>query len=349
MTLHVLDLFSGIGGFSLGLERAGGFHTAAFCEYAPYPRAVLRKHWPTTPIFPDVRGVGAAGLAAAGVPRVDVVCGGFPCQDISLAGKGAGLAGERSGLWFEMLRIIDETRPAWIIAENVAALRSRGLDTVLGGLASIGYDAEWHCIPASAIGAPHRRDRVWIVGYPTGGGWRKYRDECGALGGGPGAGQPAIPGATLADPDEDGGGRQRNGFLDAEGTPRDRTYAVGFESFDARGNPPLAYTRGAGLSGAERPGGPEPLVTATDIRRSASERHWRYVEPGVGGTDDGLPAWLHRYPVAVAPWEAGTPRTVGKGYLDRRARLMALGNSIVPQMAEMIGRAILAFEVTRPG
>ena len=97
---------------------------------------------------------------------IDVICGGFPCQDISVAGKGAGIAGERSGLWGEYARIVGEVRPRYVIVENVAALLGRGLERVLGDLAALGYDAEWHCIPASAVGAPHRRDRIWIVAYP---------------------------------------------------------------------------------------------------------------------------------------------------------------------------------------
>jgi DNA (cytosine-5)-methyltransferase 1 len=158
--MNVLDLFSGIGGFSLGLERAG-MRTVAFCEIDPYCRAVLRKHWPDVPIFGDVRE-----LTAADVPGVDVICGGFPCQDISLAGKGAGLAGERSGLWREYARLIGEIRPRYVIVENVAALLGRGLADVLGDLAEIGYDAEWHCIPASFVGLPQSRDRIWVVAYP---------------------------------------------------------------------------------------------------------------------------------------------------------------------------------------
>jgi len=166
LKLKVLDLFAGIGGFSLGLERTGGFETVAFCEIDKKAQKVLKKHWPDIPVFDDVKGINAETLNAIGV-RPDVVTGGFPCQDISTAGKGAGLAGERSGLWFEMLRIIKETRPQYAIIENVSALRSRGLEVVLGGLAEIGYDAEWHCIPASAVGAPHKqRDRIWIVAYP---------------------------------------------------------------------------------------------------------------------------------------------------------------------------------------
>jgi DNA (cytosine-5)-methyltransferase 1 len=162
--MNVLDLFSGIGGFSIGLEKAG-FKTVAFCEIEPFPRSVLKKHWPTIPVYEDVKTLSAERLRADGI-TVDVICGGFPCQDISLAGKGAGLSGERSGLWFEFHRLIQEIRPKYVIAENVSALRSRGLDQVLRSLAEIGYDAEWHCIPASAVGAPHQRDRIWIVAYP---------------------------------------------------------------------------------------------------------------------------------------------------------------------------------------
>ncbi len=188
--MKILDLFSGIGGFSLGLERAG-MQTIAFCEVDPVCRQVLKKHWPNVPIFEDVKRLTAKDM----YDTVDVIVGGFPCQDISLAGKGAGLAGERSGLWYEYHRLIKEIRPRYVIIENVAALRSRGLDAVLWSLAEIGYDAEWHCIPASAVGAPHRRDRIWIVAYPdndgesvskinakasrlqialTNGGWRRW-------------------------------------------------------------------------------------------------------------------------------------------------------------------------------
>jgi DNA (cytosine-5)-methyltransferase 1 len=163
--LRVLDLFSGIGGFSLGLERTGGFETVAFCEIEPFPRKVLAKHWPEVPIYDDVRTLTAQRLAADGI-AVDVICGGFPCQDISTAGKGAGLAGERSGLWSEIARLVGELRPSYVIVENVSALLGRGLGTVLGDLAALGYDAEWHCIPASHVCAPHRRDRIWIVAYP---------------------------------------------------------------------------------------------------------------------------------------------------------------------------------------
>ena len=165
--LKLLDLFSGIGGFSLGLERTGGFETVAFCEIEDYPRKVLEKNWPEVPIYGDIRELNAARLRADGI-RIDAICGGFPCQDISTAGEGAGIEGERSGLWSEYARLIGELRPQVVFVENVAALLGRGLDKVLADLASLGYDAEWHCIPASACGANHHRDRLWIVAYPNG-------------------------------------------------------------------------------------------------------------------------------------------------------------------------------------
>jgi DNA (cytosine-5)-methyltransferase 1 len=159
---RVLDLFSGIGGFSLGLERAG-MRTVAFCEISTWCRRELSARWPDVPIFSDV-----STLAGAAVGAVDVICGGFPCQDISTAGRRAGITGPRSGLWSEYARIIGELRPRYVIVENVAALLNFGLGTVLGDLAALGYDAEWHCIPASAVGANHQRDRVWIIAYAPG-------------------------------------------------------------------------------------------------------------------------------------------------------------------------------------
>ena len=160
--LKVLDLFSGIGGFSLGLERTGGFTTSAFCEICPKARKVLSKHWPNVKQYTDIRELTGEQLKKDGF-KIDVITGGFPCQDISCAGKRKGILAERSGLWSEMFRLIGDVRPAWAIIENVSALRSKGLTLVLQNLCEIGYCAEWHCIPASAIGAPHQRDRIWII------------------------------------------------------------------------------------------------------------------------------------------------------------------------------------------
>ena len=163
--LRVLDLFSGIGGFSLGLERTGGFETVAFCEFNKEAQNTLRARFPGIPIYDDVRSLTGDRLRSDGI-RADAIAGGFPCQDISLAGGGEGLAGSRSGLWREFARIIGEVRPSIVIVENVSALLGRGIGDVLGDLAALGYDAEWHCIPASYVGARQLRDRVWIVAYP---------------------------------------------------------------------------------------------------------------------------------------------------------------------------------------
>jgi DNA (cytosine-5)-methyltransferase 1 len=172
--LRVLDLFSGIGGFSLGLERTGGFETVAFCEIEPFPRRVLAKHWPGVPCYEDVRTLTAERLAADGIAGINVITGGFPCQDISVAGKQRGMGeGTRSGLWSEIVRLTRELRPDYVIVENVAGLLSgprkrRGgwFGRVLGDLAECGYDAEWRNIPAWLVGLPHERERVWIVAYP---------------------------------------------------------------------------------------------------------------------------------------------------------------------------------------
>lgn len=163
--MRVLDLFSGIGGFSLGLERAG-MQTVAFCEIEPFCRRVLAKHWPDVPIYEDIRELTSQRLRADGI-SVDGICGGFPCQDLSIAGARAGIAGEKSGLWSEYLRLIRELRPEFAIVENTSALLFGGLDRILGDLAEIGFDAEWHAISAAHVGAPHERDRLWLVAYPN--------------------------------------------------------------------------------------------------------------------------------------------------------------------------------------
>ena len=160
---RVLDLFSGIGGFSLGLERAG-MKTVAFCEQDGYARRMLKKHWPDVWLYEDIRTLTARRLKKDGLSP-NVICGGFPCQDISTAGKGAGLSGERSGLWKEMLRLIKEVKPVWVIAENVPALRSRGADEVLADLERAGYAAWPTVVGAVNVGASHRRERVWIVAH----------------------------------------------------------------------------------------------------------------------------------------------------------------------------------------
>lgn len=159
--MRIGSLFSGIGGLELGLELAGVGNVVWQVEIDPFPRSVLARHWPNVDrSVTDVRLAGPSTLAA-----VDVICGGFPCQDISYAGKGEGLAGERSGLWYEYARVVREMEPRFVVVENVAALATRGLDAVLGTLADLGYDAEWRSIRASDVGAPHRRERLFIVAH----------------------------------------------------------------------------------------------------------------------------------------------------------------------------------------
>lgn len=156
--MKVLDLFSGIGGFSLGLERAG-MRTVAFCEIDPFCRQVLRKHWPDVPIFEDVRT-----LHGSDVGDVDLICGGYPCQPFSYAGKRGGDTDPRH-LWPEVRRLIEECRPAWFLGENVAGHVTMGLDDVLDDLASSSYSARAFVIPASALGAWHTRERVFVVAH----------------------------------------------------------------------------------------------------------------------------------------------------------------------------------------
>jgi len=274
--LRVLDLFSGIGGFSLGLERAG-MQTVAFCEIDKVAQQVLRKHWPNVPIFDDVKTLKGEQLGT-----IDVICGGFPCQDLSFAGKGAGLTGARSGLWWEFHRLIKEIKPSWVIIENVAALRSRGLDKVLGSLAEIGYDAEWHCIPASAVGAHHQRDRVWVIAYPNHA--RSRTPEYGV--------------------DQDGQ------TLEQE-----------------RQDKSLGGVSGCGT-----------VVSDTDVLRTQVPLEGRHPSQQVlGGTSE---AWR----VAVGgTWSVEPPICrVADGVPNRAHRIKQLGNAVVPQIPELIGRAINA-------
>lgn len=245
--LNFLSLFAGIGGIDLGLERAG-MRCVAQVEIDPFCRKVLAKHWPDVPRFEDVRTVTRETFAALG--PIDLIAGGFPCQDISSAGKKAGIGGERSGLWSEFARLVLELRPRFVFVENVPTLLNRGIRTVLGDLARCGYDAEWQSVPASALGAPigrEGRNRLWLVAYPDGGG----------------CGRPGLPrrledGSVLAG--ASGGGRPVTGLS-----------------------------------------GPTP-------------HHWS-VEPGVDRVADGVP--------------------------DRMDRIAALGNAVVPQVAEWIGRRIV--------
>ena len=161
--LKLLDTFSGIGGFSYAAEKlVGGFETTQFIEIEPYCQKVLKKHWPNVPIHDDITTFTAEPF------QYDVVCGGFPCQSISRAGKGEGITEtSKSGMWFELIRTICMVRPKYFILENVSAILNNGLDIVLRDIYEAGYDAEWCCIPSSFVGACHQRDRWWLIAYPN--------------------------------------------------------------------------------------------------------------------------------------------------------------------------------------
>lgn len=161
------SLFSGIGGMDLGLERAG-MDCAWQVEIDEFCRKVLTKHWPEVPKYNDVRECGKHNLKP-----VDLIAGGFPCQDVSSAGAKIGIDGDRSGLWREFARVISELRPRFVLVENVSGLLERGMGRVIGDLAAIRYDAEWKTLPACLWGAPHCRERVWIIAYPQSNGLQR--------------------------------------------------------------------------------------------------------------------------------------------------------------------------------
>ncbi len=265
--MKILSLFSGIGGLELGLERAGLGRTWWQVEQDPFCRQVLAHHWPDAERFDDVCTVTGADF-----PGCDIICGGFPCQDISQAGKGEGIDGERSGLWREFHRLICEIRPRLIIAENVPALVTRGLDRVLSDLAGTGYDAEWEIVSAQDAGAPHLRKRLFIL-------------------------------ATLCDADAQGQSTSPEHAGKAPGLRGAATHAdgAGLEGRHSEELPERAGERAAGESGsslAKR----DPLS-------------WWEAEPEVGAVADGIPG--------------------------RVAQLRALGNAVVPQVAELVGRRAL--------
>ena len=171
----MLSLFSGIGGLDLAAQWAG-IETVAFCEIEPYAVSVLKRRWPCVPIYNDIRELTADRLREDGIGNIDIICGGFPCQDVSCAGKRTGFHDSegnttRSGLWAEYARLIGEIKPKWVVAENVRGLLSipamgragGGFGIVLRDLADLGFNVAFSCYGASDIGAPHQRERVFII------------------------------------------------------------------------------------------------------------------------------------------------------------------------------------------
>jgi len=197
LDMRIGSLFSGIGGLELGLEMAGLGETVWQVEREPFCRIVLAKHWPHTERFDDVCSVGSANLAA-----VDLICGGFPCQDVSSSGPRIGLAGSRSGLWREYARIVRELRPAWCVVENVTSGATQWVDAVVGELGALGYACLPCPVSASDVGAHHRRERIFVVAH--------HVDESDAI-------QPAArQGLSWLAPDADNARRERPGPSEQE-------------------------------------------------------------------------------------------------------------------------------------
>lgn len=359
--MKVLDLFSGIGGFSLAADSLS-IPTVAFCEREDYPKRVLARHWPDVPCFEDVMtldGDTIRGLVAdteggrreqldtreRGVPvaREDgslIITAGFPCQDISYAGRGEGLEGERSGLFFEIIRLIGELGPDYVLLENVSALLTRGLDAVLGALAEVGYDAEWACVPACAVGAPHRRDRIWVVAYPQGTHERPAFVEYVTNHLTPfGADHWHTPRAIYGDHP----GMTCETHLTGQAaqvwpTPAAQVGARNITS--GRNNPNSEHHGGTTLDDAmwlendgEKPSGslnPDWVETLMGYSIGYTRPDGEQMREMAGMWPAGLGAPQHE-------WEP--PRLTTKRE-NRAARLKALGNSIVPQVAQLWLEAI---------
>jgi DNA (cytosine-5)-methyltransferase 1 len=271
------SLFSGIGGLDLGLERAG-WECRWQVETDPFCTAVLERHWPDVPRYGDVREVGDD------LEPVDLICGGFPCQPVSVAGQRRGQADDR-WLWPEFARIVRLVRPRFVLMENVPGLLARGMGDVLGDLAALGFDAEWDCLPAAAFGAPHLRYRVFLVAHANEG---ELRVQPAGLARSSGASVPTDDGSTWALADAEGISGQ---VRPAEGERRGRS--------------------SGGSDGLAHPDG-KPVVWAAVARPERSP--WA-TEPDVGRVAHGVP--------------------------DRVDRLRALGNAVVPQVAEWIGRRLM--------
>jgi DNA (cytosine-5)-methyltransferase 1 len=311
------SLFSGIGGIDLGLERTG-MQCQWQVEIDEYASKVLQKHWPNVARFRDIRTVGRGELEA-----VDLIAGGFPCQDISGAGRRAGITGERSGLWSEFYRIICELRPRYVLVENVAALlypikRKRNgrvisiepapISRVLGDLAACGYDAEWQVLSAEAVGAPHLRERVFIVGYAMrlGCGRQRLQHDTGTQ-----LGQGSQDVRSLSNAYRAGcNGRQ----LEQKSRQLERA-AVASEDGNRQ---QMAYPDRQGLAvGQVFRSNTRQKLTSTQRNCSTGTGIWT-TESSVGRVANGIP--------------------------DRMDRLRGLGNAVVPQVAEFVGRCILERE-----
>jgi DNA (cytosine-5)-methyltransferase 1 len=275
--VKVLDLFSGIGGFSLGLEAAG-MQTAAFCEFDDRARQVLRKNWPTTPIFEDVRTLNKELLDEQGVNDIRLICGGYPCQPFSFAGERRGAEDDRH-LWPEMFRLVQELRPAWVIGENVAGHITMGLDQVLADLEAANYSTRSFVIPACAVDAPHRRDRVWTVAHTNG---ESQSD-------GPVNEQRVVANSQR---------RSRRHTKGVVGGKDEKTERSQNPDTTARSSQDVAHSTGERTQRGRSNRQQESFAHARQglpLRCSATTRRSQWlVEPSVGRVADGVPNRTHR-------------------------------------------------------
>jgi len=323
--LKLLDTFSGIGGFSYAAEKlVGGFETTQFIEIDPYCQKVLNKHWPNVPIHDDIKTFTAKPF------QYDAICGGFPCQDISTAGRGKGITQEtRSGLFYELIRVIRMVRPRYVILENVAAILNNGLDIVLGELSEAGYDAEWSVISASSLGACHQRSRWWLVAYPSSNSREQESKIC--------TGRNTTTRSSITDPDS----LQRLDVLRQKPEERQETQQGFGNRIDGSANAPntqnkrLQRTSEGGISGERL--WPDPSRYNQTTSDTISQRTQIQYEQR-GSSIWNLPSSYGKKGSTLSPnWQAyeSEPclRRGDDGLSNWTHRLKALGNSVVPQVA----------------
>lgn len=316
--MRVGSLFAGIGGFDIGLERAG-MEIAWQCEIDPFCNKVLAKHWPNVKRYGDIRELNGSELEP-----VELICGGFPCQPYSCAGKRMGAEDDRA-LWPEMLRIIQEVRPRWVIGENVAGFINMGLDNSISDLEREGYAVQAFVIPACAVNAPHRRDRVWIVANR-----RCEHGERAEVNGELNRPLPCEKNAPLLKRPNSDDGKGINSYTSGAGYSGTTWEGSARKEGQPDGHPTecvcdVTDTSNQGLQGGEKAGN-----IGIDWKESRNEQFGRYTcweEP-----------WLE-VATRLCRVDDGLPRQV-----DRVNRLKALGNAVVPKIPEIIGLAIMEIE-----
>ena len=302
-----LDLFSGIGGFSLGLEATGEFETVAFCDYEPFCQKVLRKHWEEVPIYGDIKELTYEKLRADGIDQIDIITGGYPCQPFSVAGNKKGEQDPRH-LWPEYFRLVKECRPTWVIGENVGGHIKLGLDTVLKDLESEGYSTRTFSISAASIGANHKRERVWIVANSNKGRCSSFLDKGSSNQKNKRGENNSEQSSSIKDV-ADSNDRLSNG--------KNEEVRTGRNTFN-NGSSDLGNSDNKRQQEQWNPESiPETIKRETE-RPSTERSSWWEVEPNVGRVVNGIP--------------------------KRVDRLKSLGNSLIPQIPYYIGQSIIQSE-----